>query len=93
MKKYESKYREQCTFVSIDCQDTRETWIAALEEYRMPWLQLYNPSTCNADKDLSMVYGILGFPTKLIITPGGYIHEIFVGEDLAFYDALDQLFK
>lgn len=35
----------------------------------------------------------LGFPTKLIITPEGYIHEIFVGEDLAFYDALDQLFK
>ena len=93
MKKYESKYREQCTFVGIVCQDTRETWIAALEEYRMPWLQLYNPGKNDGGKDLSMVYGILGFPTKFIITPEGYIHEIFEGEDSAFYDTLDQLFK
>ena len=93
MKKYESKYREQCTFVGIVCQDTRETWIAALEEYRMPWLQLYNLGKNDGGKDLSMVYGILGFPTKFIITPEGYIHEIFEGEDFAFYDTLDQLFK
>lgn len=93
MKKYESKYREQCTFVGIVCQDTRETWIAALEEYRMPWLQLYNPSKNDGGKDLSMVYGILGFPTKFIITPEGYIHEIFEREDSALYDTLDQLFK
>ena len=35
-----------------------------------------------------MVYSralrILGFPTKFIITPEGYIHEIFEGEDFAF---------
>ncbi len=91
MKKYEFKYREQCTFVSIDCKDSHETWIAELEKYHMPWLQLYNPS--NGNKDLSIVYGILGFPSKFIITPEGYIHNIFVGEDSEFYNTLDQLFK
>lgn len=92
MKKYESKYRKQCTFVSIDCEDTHEAWLAGLEKYAMPWLQLYNPNN-NVNKDLSIIYGILGFPSKFIITPEGNIHKIFVGENSEFYDTLDQLFK
>ena len=38
-------------------------------------------------------YGVEGYPTKIIIDPQGNINKIVVGEDEAFYQYLDQLFK
>lgn len=92
MKKYEEKYRKQCTFVSIDCIDTPERWKAGLEKYRMPWLQLHNPNGAPIDKDAAVLYGINGYPTKIVIDPDGRIHKVFRGEGPDFYNELDAIF-
>lgn len=89
MKKYEEKYRKRCTFVSIDCNETPDKWKAGLEKYEMPWLHLYNPDKAPLDKDVSVLYGVNGYPTKIILTPEGRIHKVFRGEGPDFYNELD----
>jgi hypothetical protein len=39
------------------------------------------------------VIPISGFPTKIVIDPEGKIIKTVVGEDPAFYEFLDELFK
>ena len=43
--------------------------------------------------DVSTLYAIEGYPTKIVIDPEGNIAKIVVGEDPAFYEYLDELFK
>lgn len=71
MKKYEEKYRKSCTFVSIDCFDSPETWKAGLEKHQMPWIHVYNPDDAPLDKNATVLYGVQGYPTKIIINPEG----------------------
>ena len=89
MKKYEEKYRKSCTFVSIDCFDSPETWKAGLEKHQMPWIHVYNPDDAPLDKNATVLYGVQGYPTKIIINPEGRIHKIFSGEGPDFYKELD----
>lgn len=89
MKKYEEKYRKSCTFVSIDCFDSPETWKAGLEKHQMPWIHVYNPDDAPIDKNATVLYGVQGYPTKIIINPEGHIHKIFSGEGPDFYKELD----
>ena len=62
MKKYYDKYNGKVEFVSIDCRDKKENWIAALKKYDMNWIHVYNDKE-GAD-DITVRYGIKGFPTK-----------------------------
>ena len=43
--------------------------------------------------DVSILYAIQGYPTKIVVDPEGKIAKIVVGEDPAFYQYLDELFK
>ena len=56
-----------------------------MEKYKLPWVQLYNAAK---EGSVDQIYGIQGFPTKLIIDPQGKIYKIVEGEDPAFYDYL-----
>ena len=39
------------------------------------------------------MYGIQGFPTKMIVDPQGKIVDITTGEDPSFFERLDNLMK
>ncbi|MBR5688549.1 MAG: redoxin domain-containing protein [Prevotella sp.] len=86
MKEYYKKYAGKFEILGIDCNDSEEAWRAAVDEYELPWLHVY----CNDDKVLKD-YDIQGFPTKIIITPEGKIHQVIIGEDPEFYTLLDKL--
>ncbi len=90
MKAAYKKYSKKVEFLSIACNDTDEKWRAALEEQKMPWLQAINGTEKN---DVSVLYGISGYPTKIIIDAEGKIVKTVIGEDPAFYELLDKLFK
>ncbi len=90
MKAAYKKYGKKVEFLSIACNDTDEKWRAALEEQKMPWLQAINGTEKN---DVSVLYGISGYPTKIIIDAEGKIVKTVIGEDPAFYELLDKLFK
>lgn len=89
MKKYYAKYKDKMEILGIDCRDTEEKWKAAVEKHELPWLHVYNAG----DPDVSALYGIQGYPTKIVVDPEGKIAKVVVGEDPAFYEYLDQLFK
>ena len=89
MKKYYEKYKGKMEILGIDCRDTEEKWKEAVEKHELPWLHVRN----EGNPDVSTLYAIEGYPTKIVIDPEGDIAKIVVGEDPAFYEYLDELFK
>ena len=89
MKKYYAKYKDRMEILGIDCRDTEEAWKAAVEKHELPWLHVRN----DGEPDVTVMYAIQGFPTKIVIDPDGKIAKVVVGEDPAFYEYLDSLFK
>ena len=68
--------------------DEEDAWKAAVAENQLPWKHVYNPKESQLTDD----YAIQGYPTKIVIDPDGNIAKVFIGEDPAFYEYLDQLF-
>lgn len=89
MKKAYAKCKAKVEFVGIDCRDTEEKWRKAVEEYDMPWLHVRNGD----NPDVSVLYAVRGYPTKIVISPEGTILKVVVGEDPDFYTYLDGLMK
>ena len=89
MKKYYTKYKDRMEILGIDCRDTEEAWKKAVEKHELPWLHVRNTD----EADVTVKYGIQGYPTKIVIDPQGKIAKVVVGEDPAFYTYLDELFK
>lgn len=74
--------------IGIDCGDSVPVWREAVGRYDLPWVNLYNPE----DGDITDVYAIQGFPTKIIINPEGQLYDIVIGEDPEFYEILKKIF-
>ena len=84
MKEYYAKYQDKLEILGVDCNDTVEKWKAAVAKHEIPWLHVYWDKE-NGDNPVEL-YGVQGFPTKVVINPEGEIAKIIVGEDPAFYD-------
>lgn len=93
MKEYYAKYSDKLEILGVDCNDSVEKWKAAVEQYELPWLHVYwDKNDENGDNPIEL-YGVRGFPTKVIIDPEGKIAKIIVGEDPAFYEYLDSVMQ
>lgn len=91
MKENYAKFSDKCEFVGIDCNEGKSEWIKSVKENDMNWVQLYNePET---GKPASVIYGVSGYPTKILINPEGKIAKICIGEDKTFYDDFPELMK
>ena len=91
MKDYYKKYSGKFEILGIACGDSEEKWKKAVEENKLPWLNVINDE--KGGTDVSKTYAISGYPTKIIIGPDGKIVKFIVGESPEFYKALDELFK
>ena len=91
MKEYYAKYGSKMEILGVDCNDTVEKWKAAVKEHDLPWLHVYYDKE-NGDNPLAL-YGVRGFPTKVVIDPEGKVAKVIVGEDPAFYEYLDEVLK
>ena len=89
MKEYYEKYRDKMEILGIDCHDKEEAWKSAVKEHGLPWLNVRDEN----QPDVSLLYAIEGYPTKIIITPEGKIAKIVRGESPVFYEYLDELFN
>ena len=93
MKEYYAKYQDKLEILGVDCNDTVEKWKAAVAQYELPWLHVYwDKDDENSDNPLAL-YGVKGFPTKVVIDPEGKVAKVIVGEDPAFYDYLDEVLQ
>lgn len=90
MKEAYAKYKGKLEIIGIDCGDTPEQWRAAVDQFQLPWVNVYNPMTGNGPET---AYGVQGFPTKVIVAPDGTVVDVIVGEDPAFYTELQTLIK
>lgn len=91
MKDYYRKYKSQMEIIGIACNDTEEKWKNSVEENNLDWLHVINDS--DIDKDVSVMYGIQGYPTKIILDKDKRIIAKFVGESDDFYIKIDELIK
>lgn len=89
MKKYYDKYKGKMEILGIACRDTEQNWKEAVKKHELPWLQVMNTE----EEDITLKYGIQGYPTKIVVDPEGRVTKIVVGESPAFYEYLDSLFK
>lgn len=77
-------------FIGVACRDKKETWLDALKQYELPWVNVWvDPE----DSSVLKAYQLRGFPTKMIIDPKGIIRNITIGEDPDFYPTLESLVK
>lgn len=89
MKKAYAKHKGKMEILGIDCNDTEEKWKEAVKKHEQPWLNVRN----EGEVDLTTLYAVKGFPTKLLISPEGIILKNIAGEDPAFYEYLDETIK
>lgn len=93
MKENHATLGDKVEFVGVAIGDSKEKWLEAIKKNGLTWTNLWeNPDT---DRSLSVatLYGVRGFPTKLIINPDGYIVNTTIGEDPEFYSILSVLVK
>lgn len=90
MKEYYNKYKGKFEILSIDCNETQDKWKVGVKKYQLPWKHVFQPRT-GAVNTLDL-YGITGFPTKILVGPDGKIVKTIVGEDPSFYTFLDEKF-
>ena len=90
MKEYYNKYKANFEILSIDCNETQDKWKAGVKKYELPWKHVYQPR--NGAVNTLDLYGVTGFPTKILVGPDGKIVKTIVGEDPAFYTFLDEKF-
>jgi len=88
MKEYHNKYKDQISFLSIDCRDSKKDWKNALSKYKINFINLYDK-----DNKIAKKYGVHRYPTKVIIDKEGNIISKTIGETADFYNKLDELFN
>lgn len=93
MKEMYAKYSGRMEVIGIACNDTEQNWREAIGHHELPWLQLFNPTDLQPSESPMLLYGIQGFPTKIILTPEGRIYKIFVGESEDFYREVDRVMR
>jgi len=86
LKEAYAKYKDRLEVVGVDCQETKEAWLAGVKKYELPWVNVYNPE----GSKLTDEYGLQGYPTKAIINPEGMIVNITTGHDPEFFTKLDE---
>lgn len=89
LKEAYAQYGGKLEIIGVDCGDTPERWRAAIKKYSLPWVNVYNTESDAVEQ----LYGVQGFPTKVIVDPQGRVYKIVTGEDPAFYDYLKEAIK
>ncbi len=92
MKKYYEKYGSKVAFLGVACFDEEAQVRKLVLAMDMPWKHILNDEN-TPEKDLTALYGIEGFPTKVIVDSHGYIVAQYEGESDDFYKKLDELMK
>lgn len=88
MKEYYNKYKNRIEFVGIACNDKESDWKETIEKNGMNWVHILNDAS---KSDISLLYGVSSYPTKVIINQNGEIISKVIGENEGFYQKIDSL--
>lgn len=87
LKSLQDSLKGKVTFISIACHDTKEAVEKNTKEHGIDWFQLLNTE----ENDVSVLYGIQAYPTKIIIDENMQIVERFIGVKEDFYKVMAKL--
>lgn len=90
MKEAYARHSDKVEFIGINCYDDEKTFRSTVAAEAMPWRHVHNDSQ---PESLAELYGVDGYPTKIIVGLNGEVIERYEGEDPAFYERLDELCK
>lgn len=90
MKEYYKRYGDRVEFIGIACKDREDKWKRSVKEHQVNWTQLFN-NPKDKNSDVSFLYAVLMYPTKVIIDKEKNIVGVFQGESEEFYNKLDSL--
>lgn len=90
LKEFYKENMKNVEIIGIACRDTKDKWEKAIKENNLNWTQLLNNEE---GQDLSKIYGITGFPTKIIINPSGIIEGYYLGVTDDFYIKMKELLE
>ena len=91
MKENHAAMGNKVAFVGVAIGDKKETWLQSIKKYGLTWTNLWENPDIDRKDSVATLYGVKGFPTKLIINPDGYIVDTTIGEDPEFYSVLSLL--
>lgn len=88
LKELYAKYAPaELEIIGVDCREDDAAWRKGVADHELPWVQLYN----SADAGAESLFGVSGYPTKVIIDPEGKVAKIVVGHTPDFTLTLESL--
>ena len=81
------QYGASVTFVGIACNDNADRWRRTIVTDSLDWTQVLDDGASS----VAVRYGVMAYPTKVILDKDLKIVGKFVGADEAFYKKLDEL--
>ena len=90
MKRMYAKYNQRLEVVGIACGDTEEVWKKCVADKALPWTNVLNAT---GEADVSAMYAVKGYPTKIVLDTEGRILKTILGESSEFYGYVDSLMK
>lgn len=89
LKLFHDSLKKKVKLIGIDCDDKKQDLIRMVETHQINWLQLIN----SEENSVSVLYGIMAYPTKIVIDRNFKIVNRFVGISDEFYALIDELTK
>lgn len=89
MKAFLEAHQDKMQLIGVNCADKTAPREAAIKKHQMTWPQVVNLQGA----DLVMAFGVVTYPTKVVISPDGYIDSIYEGESDEFYKHMERVLK
>lgn len=89
MKAFYEAHQDKMQLIGVNCADKPALCQASIKNHQMTWPQVVNQQ----GDDLVMTFGVSTYPTKVIISPDGFIDSIYEGESDDFYKHMEELIK
>lgn len=89
LKSFHNDYKSDLTLISIACNDKDSEWKKTISNLGLNWTQLIT----SEKNDISVLYGVKAFPTKIIIDKDLKIIKRFIGAKEDFFTAMEGILK
>ncbi|MBR5255282.1 MAG: AhpC/TSA family protein [Bacteroidales bacterium] len=87
---YELYHDKGLEIVGISFDREKEPWLAAIKEWKMPWIHLYGIQ--DGKSIAAEIYGVTGIPDNVLVDPEGtVVARSLRGQDLA--DRISKIFE
>jgi thiol-disulfide isomerase/thioredoxin len=85
LKSVYAKYKDKLEVVGVACREQSiDSWRDAVKQHKLPWINVINDKS----SAINVMYGIMAYPTKIVINPEGMILIREQGEGDDFYTKL-----